>query len=86
MNTFVYKTQPVPLDHIKPGARIEYDGAIYRVFRFLPVVKPGGRMAIAVPYDALGAPLEQSVGLYFANSNAVVQLVCKVEVAHAASR
>lgn len=83
MTALVYTTRAVPLDTVKPGSRIEYDGGIYRVFRFLPVVKPGGWMAIAVPYDALGGPLDQSVGLYFANRNATVLLVCGAEVPHA---
>jgi hypothetical protein len=81
--TLVYTTRPVSLDAVKPGSRIEYDGRIYRVFRFLPVVKPGGCMAIAVPYDALGGPLDRSVGLYFATRNATVLLVCAAEVPHA---
>lgn len=79
VSTLAYTTQPVPLHHVKPGARIEHDGHVYKVFRFLRVArphKPLGCVAIAVPLGPAGEPLPESVALCFDDTNEVVRLVC----------
>lgn len=78
-----YVTEPVPLHRVKPGGRIEHDGQIYRIFRFLRIARPDrplGCVAIAVPYDALGNALDETVALCFADTNEMVRQVCVVEV------
>lgn len=75
----VYTTQWTALHRVKAGDRIEHDGKVFRLFRFLPMArphKPLGCVALAVPYDGLGNPLDESVALCFNDANELVRLVC----------
>lgn len=84
LGALVYETEPVALYRVKAGDRIEFDGRLYKVFRFIRVVKPHkplGCAAIAVPYDALGKPMNESVVLNFESSDEIVRLVCVAGVA-----
>lgn len=79
MTTLVYTTRLVVLHRVKAGDRIEHDGRVYRVFRFLPMVRPHrplGCVAVAVPLDAQGNALDKSVALCFDDTNEIVRLVC----------
>lgn len=83
VSTLVYSTNPVPLHKVKPGALLEHDGGIYKVFRFLRVARPHqplGCVAIAVPVGSGGESLNESVALVFNDTNELVRLVCGVEV------
>lgn len=75
----LYNTTPVYVHQVKPGDQIEHDGRVYRVFRWLRMVRPDkplGCVAVAVPYDAMGTPSEESVALCFDDANEPVRLVC----------
>lgn len=80
MSTLVYSTRLVALHQVRAGDRIEHDGRVYRVFRFLPMVrphKPLGCVAIVIRQDAPG----KSVALCFNDTNETVRLVCGAAVA-----
>lgn len=78
-----YTVKPVRLHQVKAGDRIEHDGRVYRIFRFIPVAKPTrplGCVALAVRHDAQGNPVDDSVALCFDDSEEIVFLVCDAEV------
>lgn len=80
MATLVYATLPTKLFQLKPGSCIEHSGQVYKVFRLLRCVRPGGWTAIAVPRDLAGLWDSEAVALQFDTINDVVLLVSGVEV------
>ena len=78
--TLVYATRPARLYQLKPGDSIEHKGQVYRVFRLLRCVSPGGWTAVAVPRDLAGLWDGEAVAIQFDELNAIVRLVGGVEV------
>lgn len=82
-STLVYTVRPAPLHEAKPGSRVEHDGTVYKVFRTVRVVRPGGYVLLGVARLPNGGWCDESVALYYANRTATVSLVVGGEVPHA---
>lgn len=80
MVTLVYATRPVRLYQLRPGDCIEHKSQVYRVFRLLRCVSPGGWTAVAVPRDSAGLWDGEAVAIQFDKLDAVVLLVGGAEV------
>lgn len=69
------QTRAVPLAKLPKLAVVLHDGAEYKVWKHVRVIKPGGTMLLASPRTPEGSWAVQAVGLYYANDKAEAELV-----------
>ncbi len=74
-STVAYELQTVALHEVRPGSLVEHDGRVYKVFRRMRLVKPGGWILVGVARNFDGSHNGESVGLLYHHQNAPVQLV-----------
>ena len=75
LSMLVYSTRTVPLHEVRAGSLVEHDGQVYKVFRRVRLVRPGGWVLLGVRRNEDGGFDGESVGLLYANENASVQQV-----------
>lgn len=68
----------IPVCRLKPGTVVNYHGTEYKVWRVLPVVKPGGWGAVATLQDHGGNWDGPAALLYYANEDAEALAVKRV--------